>query len=61
MPKSLNLLDVYFTIRSRLTFDVSAKVTHMGLTSMYLIMFFSVAEMPAEHIFYMEHPLDETL
>ena len=61
MPKSLNLLDAYFTIRSMLIFDVSAKVMHMGLTSIYLIMFFSVAEMPAELKFHMGHLLDETM
>ena len=33
-------------LRLRFAFDLVAKVTHMGLASVYLIMFFSVATRP---------------
>ena len=42
--------------RSRLTFDFSAKVAHIGVPSIYLNIVFSETTQPIELKFYMETP-----
>ena len=44
--------------RSRLTFDLSAKVTHIGVPSTYLNIVFSETTRPMEIIFHMTTPYD---
>ena len=45
-------------LRSRLTFHLSVKITHVGLPSVYLIIFLLVATRPIELKFNIQHPLD---
>ena len=42
--------------RSRLTFDLSAKVAHIGVPSIYLNIIFSETTRPIEFKFYMATP-----
>ena len=44
--------------RSRLTFDLSAKVTHIGVPLTYLNIVFSETTWPMEIIFHMATPYD---
>ena len=48
-------------LRARLTFDLSAKVVHVGLQLIYLNVFLLVVTKPIELKSNMEHPLDVTM
>ena len=63
-PKSLFSLDMFNLVsinkfqRSRLTFDLSAKVAHIGVPSTYLNIVFSETTRPIELKFHMTTPYD---
>ena len=53
-----NLVSMNKFQRSRLTFDLSAKVTHIGVPSTYLNIVFSETTRPIEIKFHMRTPYD---
>ena len=53
-----NLVSVNKFQRPRLTFDLSAKVAHIGVPSTYLNIVFSVTTWPVESKFHMTTPYD---
>ena len=63
-PKSLFSLDMFNIVsmnkfqRSRMTFDLSAKVAHVGVPSTYLNIVFSEYTRPIELKFHMTTPYD---
>ena len=53
-----NLVSINKFQRSRLTFDLSAKVAHIGVPSTYLNIVFSETTRPVELKFHMTTPYD---
>ena len=53
-----NLVSINKFQRSRLTFDLSAKVAHIGVPSTYLNIVFSATTRPIELEFHMMTPFD---